>query len=288
MRYGCSRCASTGAHRYTCVSASRRGSMLRVRAVTLEEASRLETYLPTQYPQAFEDPWFSTSNADAWRESRASGPPGPRPEASLGLIWRVPRPWHLRGLRSGSPSPGRSSLPSLRGRRVGRSPASRLRDRAPSRVCRRAQPHPTPHASVGRGLCRRPRSRRRLSSRGGACRADRWFRRPVPDRRRSRPACLGATVVTEAPPEIVRPTFPARLLMLPVRAWRLLSVHLPPRCRFHPSCSQYALDALSLHGAGRGTWLAVRRVARCHPWHDGGFDPVPEPNVRSAHTLPQT
>jgi putative membrane protein insertion efficiency factor len=94
--------------------------------------------------------------------------------------------------------------------------------------------------------------------------------------------------VTAASPEVFRPTFAARLLMLPVRAWRLLSVHLPPRCRFHPSCSQYALDALSLHGAGRGTWLAVRRVARCHPWHDGGFDPVPEPNVRSAHTLPQT
>ena len=88
-RRRCSRCALVGARRYTCVSASRRGSMLRVRAVTLEEASRLETYLPTQYPQAFEDPWFSPSNADARRESRASGPPGPRPEASLGLIWRV-------------------------------------------------------------------------------------------------------------------------------------------------------------------------------------------------------
>ena len=52
-------------------------------------------------------------------------------------------------------------------------------------------------------------------------------------------------------------------------------------CKYHPSCSQYALDALTLHGARRGTWLAVRRVGRCHPWHDGGLDPVPEPNVRS-------
>jgi uncharacterized protein len=79
------------------------------------------------------------------------------------------------------------------------------------------------------------------------------------------------------------PTFFARLLMLPVRAWRLVSVHLPPRCRFHPSCSQYALDALALHGARRGAWLAARRVGRCHPWHEGGFDPVPDPraNVRS-------
>jgi putative membrane protein insertion efficiency factor len=85
-----------------------------------------------------------------------------------------------------------------------------------------------------------------------------------------------------------RPSVFARLLMLPVRAWRVVSVRLPPRCRFHPSCSQYALDALALHGARRGSWLAVRRVARCHPWHPGGFDPVPEPNVRSSHVVPQT
>ncbi len=77
--------------------------------------------------------------------------------------------------------------------------------------------------------------------------------------------------------ELPRPSRPARVVALPVRAWRLVSVHLPPRCRFHPSCSQYALDALALHGAARGSWLAVRRVGRCHPWHDGGLDPVPRP-----------
>ena len=53
-------------------------------------------------------------------------------------------------------------------------------------------------------------------------------------------------------------------------------------CRFHPSCSQYALEALTVHGAGRGSWLAIRRVGRCHPWHDGGLDPVP-PATRSAN-----
>lgn len=74
----------------------------------------------------------------------------------------------------------------------------------------------------------------------------------------------------------------ARLLMLPIRAWRLLSQRLPPRCRFHPSCSAYALEALELHGARRGSWLAIRRVGRCHPWHDGGLDPVPPPNTRSS------
>jgi len=56
---------------------------------------------------------------------------------------------------------------------------------------------------------------------------------------------------------------------------RLLSPLLPPSCRFYPSCSQYALDAVTRHGALKGGWLAARRLARCHPFHPGGFDPVP-------------
>ncbi len=81
--------------------------------------------------------------------------------------------------------------------------------------------------------------------------------------------------------DTARPGLIARLLALPIRAWRLLSQYLPPRCRFYPSCSAYALEALERHGAARGSWLAMRRVARCHPWHEGGVDPVPESNVRS-------
>ncbi|GMU78261.1 MAG: hypothetical protein AMXMBFR46_10560 [Acidimicrobiia bacterium] len=73
----------------------------------------------------------------------------------------------------------------------------------------------------------------------------------------------------------------ARVLALPIRGWRLISRFLPPRCRFYPSCSAYALEALERHGAARGSWLAVRRVSKCHPWHEGGLDPVPEPNTRS-------
>ena len=57
------------------------------------------------------------------------------------------------------------------------------------------------------------------------------------------------------------------------RAW--ISPVLPPSCRFEPSCSAYALEALTVHGAPRGTWLAVRRLLRCGPWHPGGWDPVP-------------
>lgn len=54
-----------------------------------------------------------------------------------------------------------------------------------------------------------------------------------------------------------------------------ISPMLGRNCRFAPSCSEYAEEAVRAHGAARGTWLAARRVCRCHPWHPGGFDPVP-------------
>ncbi len=68
----------------------------------------------------------------------------------------------------------------------------------------------------------------------------------------------------------------ARLLRMLVRSYQLLvSPLLPPSCRFEPSCSSYAMEALARHGAIRGAWLAVRRIVRCHPWGGSGYDPVP-------------
>ncbi|MCW5889382.1 MAG: membrane protein insertion efficiency factor YidD [bacterium] len=68
----------------------------------------------------------------------------------------------------------------------------------------------------------------------------------------------------------------AAVLVTGVHAYRLLvRPILPPACRFAPSCSTFALEALRTHGAWRGSRLAIRRLLRCHPWNPGGYDPVP-------------
>ena len=71
-----------------------------------------------------------------------------------------------------------------------------------------------------------------------------------------------------------------RLLLGLIRSYRyVLSPLLGPSCRFFPSCSAYASEAIELHGASRGTWLALKRICKCHPWHPGGVDPVPPPDA---------
>jgi uncharacterized protein len=79
----------------------------------------------------------------------------------------------------------------------------------------------------------------------------------------------------------------ARVLVVMLTGYRrFVSPLLGPRCRFYPSCSAYALEAVQVHGALRGSWLAVRRLSRCHPFHPGGLDPVPrrEPEQAAAKT----
>jgi uncharacterized protein len=84
----------------------------------------------------------------------------------------------------------------------------------------------------------------------------------------------------------------ARLLLLAVRVYQtFFSALLPSACKFYPSCSQYAADALRLHGARRGSWLALRRLSRCHPFTRGGVDLVPDAAQtpsRSKTTAPST
>lgn len=67
-----------------------------------------------------------------------------------------------------------------------------------------------------------------------------------------------------------------RVLLALIRFYRrYISTALPPTCRFYPSCSEYTYQAIEKYGVRRGGWMGLRRLSRCHPWHPGGFDPVP-------------
>jgi uncharacterized protein len=75
----------------------------------------------------------------------------------------------------------------------------------------------------------------------------------------------------------------AKLLILLAKGWQYgPSLILPPTCRYQPSCSAYAIEALSRYGAARGGWLSLKRILRCHPWGGHGYDPVPE-KVKANH-----
>ena len=74
------------------------------------------------------------------------------------------------------------------------------------------------------------------------------------------------------------------VLKILIRGYQLaISPFLGPRCRFYPSCSHYAMEAIETHGALRGAWLTIKRISRCHPFHEGGFDPVPDRCLNHSH-----
>jgi putative membrane protein insertion efficiency factor len=82
--------------------------------------------------------------------------------------------------------------------------------------------------------------------------------------------------MTEQDAQSVSPA--ARTLLGSIRVYqKLLSPFMGGNCRFHPSCSRYGYEAVQVHGAAKGSWLAVKRIGRCHPFNEGGLDPVPAP-----------
>ncbi len=87
--------------------------------------------------------------------------------------------------------------------------------------------------------------------------------------------------MTRAPSAVS--TITARLLLAALRVYQgFLSPLMPSACKFYPSCSRYAYEAIEIHGARRGSWLALRRLLRCRPFSRGGVDPVPEREVSAS------
>jgi len=79
------------------------------------------------------------------------------------------------------------------------------------------------------------------------------------------------------------PTFQAKIALKAIALYQAARSGRPSPCRFHPSCSVYGAEAISVHGAAKGTWLALRRIVRCQPFAAHGYDPVPAPTLRSSN-----
>jgi len=79
-----------------------------------------------------------------------------------------------------------------------------------------------------------------------------------------------------------------KVLIFPIRLYqRFLSPLLPPACRYSPTCSQYSVEAIQRHGALKGSWLAIKRIASCNPWGGSGYDPVPPVGDENSHKMPK-
>jgi putative membrane protein insertion efficiency factor len=72
-----------------------------------------------------------------------------------------------------------------------------------------------------------------------------------------------------------RPSIAARAGMRAIHGYQVVMAGTTSRCRYAPTCSEYTREAIEIHGFGRGVWMGIKRIGRCHPWHAGGFDPVP-------------
>src|SRR5690606_17338523 len=126
--------------------------------------------------------------------------------------------------------------------------------------------------SGGEGLTRRPG---RMDENDGAV-EPRASKRAASPPAPAHPASETMTTAQTRPVDTPETGPAARALIALIRFYRVfIGPLLGPRCRFYPSCSAYGLEAITVHGALRGTWLTIRRIGRCHPFHPGGVDPVP-------------
>ncbi len=170
----------------------------------------------------------------------------------------------------------RAPMRSASRRRSGIPSARRLYRQPESGPGRDSQSRPTAVTCTRRQGYRRTSRRQPGLCSGCAPRNRGGTIRRSHSRPRTCPWPLGSAETGAPASRVMTPISVARILRLPVHAYRqLLSPVLPACCRYTPTCSAYALEALRRHGALRGGWLTLRRLTRCHPWAGSGYDPVP-------------
>ena len=105
-------------------------------------------------------------------------------------------------------------------------------------------------------------------------------------RRMRCPILIDDRLSTPLTPPANKRTIVQKPLIVIIKIYQLtISPFIGRHCRFQPSCSRYAIDAIEQHGAMRGSWLAIKRIGRCQPWREGGYDPVPAPQITSTNNI---
>ncbi|WP_330217626.1 membrane protein insertion efficiency factor YidD [Endozoicomonas numazuensis] len=130
-----------------------------------------------------------------------------------------------------------------------------------------------------------------LRDSGGSYCLQSLFRRPVILSHTNQPICFLSIRYRQSKADMIRPVMnffmllPKRIAMGLIKVYRYcLSPIMARHCRFYPSCSSYAQESLEHHGFLKGSYLTLKRLLRCHPWHPGGFDPVPAPSDKQHRT----